>query len=187
MRAYSGDGKRQLAEGKLTMFDNVMDQTTGTIRLKARFDNDDERLWPGEFVNVRLMTGALRALMTSHACFLDEKKLNTQPKPTALQDTTGPAAAAATIAGAIIEYEQSRIIFGYMKKLMEAAGGEMDDIVRITVFTTDMRHQPQFWKARKEFFRGDFPCSTLVAVSALFLPELLIEIEATGIIGSSRR
>ena len=84
-------------------------------------------------------------------------------------------------------YEQSRIIFGYMKRMMEAAGGQMDDIVRITVFTTDMRHQPQFWKARKEFFSGDFPCSTLVCVSALFLPELLIEIEATGVIGSAPR
>ena len=84
-------------------------------------------------------------------------------------------------------YEQSRIIFGYMKRMMEAAGGQIDDLVRITVFTTDIRHQPQFWKARKEFFRGDFPCSTLVCVSSLFLPELLIEIEATGIIGSSRR
>ena len=84
-------------------------------------------------------------------------------------------------------YEQSRIIFGYMKRMMEAAGGQMDDIVRITVFTTDMRHQPQFWKARKEFFSGDFPCSTLVCVSALFLPELLVEIEATGVIGSAPR
>ena len=82
-------------------------------------------------------------------------------------------------------YEQSKIIFGYMKKLVEAAGGQMDDIVRITVFTTDMRHQPQFWKARKEFFHGDFPCSTLVAVSALFLPELLVEVEATAVIGSA--
>ena len=84
-------------------------------------------------------------------------------------------------------YEQSRIIFGYMKRMMEAAGGQIDDIVRITVFTTDIRHQPQFWKARKEFFHGDFPCSTLVCVSSLFLPELLIEIEATGIIGSTPR
>jgi enamine deaminase RidA (YjgF/YER057c/UK114 family) len=84
-------------------------------------------------------------------------------------------------------YEQSRIIFGYMKRMMEAAGGRIDDIVRITVFTTDIRHQPQFWKARKEFFRGDFPCSTLVCVSSLFLPELLIEIEATAIIGSAPR
>ena len=81
--------------------------------------------------------------------------------------------------------EQTRVIFGYMKRMMEAAGGRMDDIVRITVFTTDMRHQPQFWKARKEFFSGDFPCSTLVCVSSLFLPELLIEIEATAIIGSA--
>jgi enamine deaminase RidA (YjgF/YER057c/UK114 family) len=88
--------------------------------------------------------------------------------------------------GANDAYEQSRIIFDYMKKLLQAAGGQMDDIVRITVFTTDMRHQPAFWKARKEFFHGDFPCSTLVAVSQLFLPELLIEIEATAIIGSSR-
>jgi enamine deaminase RidA (YjgF/YER057c/UK114 family) len=84
-------------------------------------------------------------------------------------------------------YEQSRIIFGYMKRMMEAAGGRIDDIVRITVFTTDIRHQPQFWKARREFFNGDFPCSTLVCVSSLFLPELVIEIEATGIIGSAPR
>ncbi len=84
-------------------------------------------------------------------------------------------------------YEQSKIIFGYMKKMMEAAGGQIDDIVRITVFTTDMRHQSAFWRARKEFFSGDFPCSTLVCVSALFHPELLIEIEATGVIGSAPR
>jgi membrane fusion protein, multidrug efflux system len=55
VRAYSGDGKIQLAEGKLTMIDNAIDQATGTIRLKARFDNEDERLWPGEFVNVRVI------------------------------------------------------------------------------------------------------------------------------------
>ncbi len=82
-------------------------------------------------------------------------------------------------------YAQSRIIFGYIKALMEAAGGQIDDLVRMTVFTTDMRHQPEFWRARKEFFTGDFPCSTLVCVSGLFLPELLIEVEATGIIGSA--
>jgi enamine deaminase RidA (YjgF/YER057c/UK114 family) len=72
-----------------------------------------------------------------------------------------------------------------MKAQMAAAGGRMDDIVRVTVFVTDIRHQPQFWKARKEFFSGDFPCSTLVCVSSLFLPELLIEINAEAVIGSS--
>src|SRR6202043_1633402 len=47
--AYSGDGKKQLAEGKLTLIDNAIDQATGTIHLKARFDNEDGRLWPGHF------------------------------------------------------------------------------------------------------------------------------------------
>ena len=64
VRAYSGDGKKQLAEGKLTMIDNAIDQTTGTIRLKARFDNEDERLWPGEFVNVRVILATRRGVAT---------------------------------------------------------------------------------------------------------------------------
>jgi multidrug efflux system membrane fusion protein len=55
VQAYSGDGKKQLAEGKLTMIDNAVDQTTGTIRLKARFDNEEERLWPGGFVSARVV------------------------------------------------------------------------------------------------------------------------------------
>jgi membrane fusion protein, multidrug efflux system len=55
VRAYSGDGKKQLAEGKVTMIDNAVDQATGTIRLKARFDNEEERLWPGAFVSARVI------------------------------------------------------------------------------------------------------------------------------------
>ena len=55
VQAYSGDGKKQLAEGKLTMVDNAVDQATGTIRLKARFDNEEERLWPGAFVSARVV------------------------------------------------------------------------------------------------------------------------------------
>src|SRR6266550_4549696 len=64
VRAYSGDGKKQLAEGKLTMIDNAIDQATGTVRLKARFDNKDERLWPGEFVNVRVILSTRRGVAT---------------------------------------------------------------------------------------------------------------------------
>jgi multidrug efflux system membrane fusion protein len=58
--AYGSDNKTQVAQGKLTVIDNAIDQTTGTIHLKATFANNDERLWPGEFVNVRLV------LMTRH-------------------------------------------------------------------------------------------------------------------------
>jgi multidrug efflux system membrane fusion protein len=64
VRAYSGDGKKQLAEGKLTLIDNMIDQTTGTIHLKARFDNEDERLWPGEFVSLRVVLATRRGVTT---------------------------------------------------------------------------------------------------------------------------
>lgn len=53
--AVAGDNETTLAEGKLTLVDNMVDASTGTIHLKAQFDNQDERLWPGEFVNVRVV------------------------------------------------------------------------------------------------------------------------------------
>ena len=62
--AHSGDDKKQLAEGKLTLIDNAIDQATGTIHLKARFDNDDERLWPGEFVSLRVILSTRRNVAT---------------------------------------------------------------------------------------------------------------------------
>jgi membrane fusion protein, multidrug efflux system len=57
VQAVSADDKTQLATGKLTLIDNQVDPATGTIRLKATFDNADETLWPGEFVNTRLVVG----------------------------------------------------------------------------------------------------------------------------------
>jgi membrane fusion protein, multidrug efflux system len=64
VRAYSGDGSKLLAEGKLTLIDNSIDQSTGTIHLKARFDNQDERLWPGEFVSLRVILKVLPKVAT---------------------------------------------------------------------------------------------------------------------------
>lgn len=64
VRAYNGDGTKQLAEGKLTLIDNMIDQATGTIHLKARFDNEDERLWPGEFVSLRVILSLRHGVAT---------------------------------------------------------------------------------------------------------------------------
>jgi membrane fusion protein, multidrug efflux system len=64
VRAYNSDGKALLSEGKLTLIDNSIDQATGTIHLKARFDNQDERLWPGEFVNLRLILSTRKGVPT---------------------------------------------------------------------------------------------------------------------------
>jgi len=53
--AYSRDNQTKLGSGKLETIDNQIDQTTGTGRLKAVFDNKDNELWPNQFVNVRLL------------------------------------------------------------------------------------------------------------------------------------
>jgi membrane fusion protein, multidrug efflux system len=53
--AYSRDDQTKLATGKLVTIDNQIDPTTGTVRLKAVFDNKDLSLWPNQFVNIRLM------------------------------------------------------------------------------------------------------------------------------------
>ena len=53
--AWSGDDNRELAQGTLLTPDNAIDTTTGTIRLKATFANQEDRLWPGQFVSARLL------------------------------------------------------------------------------------------------------------------------------------
>jgi membrane fusion protein, multidrug efflux system len=53
--ALDRDNRSTLSEGKLAVIDNQIDITTGTIRLKAVFANEDLKLWPGQFVNVRLL------------------------------------------------------------------------------------------------------------------------------------
>jgi len=55
VEAYSRDDQTKLATGKLLTIDNQIDQSTGTDRLKAVFDNKDNLLWPNQFVNIRLL------------------------------------------------------------------------------------------------------------------------------------
>lgn len=53
--AFDQDNTKQLAQGRLLLIDNQIDQTTSTIRLKAEFPNQDEHLWPGEFVHIHIL------------------------------------------------------------------------------------------------------------------------------------
>jgi len=64
VEALSPGDDRELAQGKLTLIDNTIDAATGTIHLKAEFANEQERLWPGEFVNVRVMLGVRSGVPT---------------------------------------------------------------------------------------------------------------------------
>jgi len=57
--ALSSDGRKQLAEGTLFLIDNQVDTASGTIRLKASFENDNNALWPGLSVATRLLVETL--------------------------------------------------------------------------------------------------------------------------------
>ena len=82
-------------------------------------------------------------------------------------------------------YQQSVSCLGKVRALVEAAGGGMQDVVKITVFLTDITYRADFSRARAEFFPGRKPCSTMVAVTALAEPGLIVEVEAIAVIGAT--
>jgi 2-iminobutanoate/2-iminopropanoate deaminase len=83
------------------------------------------------------------------------------------------------------EYEQAKQIFTRIKHICEAAGGSLDDLVKMTIFMVDIKNNTEVWRARREFFTGDFPASTLVEVRSLAGPETLVEIEAVAYLGKT--
>lgn len=64
VQAVAQDGHTVLASGTLMTPNNAIDTTTGTISLKAKFDNSDDKLWPGEFVNARIQVQVLQNALT---------------------------------------------------------------------------------------------------------------------------
>ena len=83
------------------------------------------------------------------------------------------------------EYEQTQQIFTRIRRICEGAGGSLDDIVKMTIFMVDIKNNTEVWRARREFFSGDFPASTLVEVRSLAGPETLVEIEAVAYLGKT--
>jgi 2-iminobutanoate/2-iminopropanoate deaminase len=73
---------------------------------------------------------------------------------------------------------QARQIFRNMAKILEAAGGRFEDVLRVTVYLTDIADRPKINPVRQEFFGATRPASTLVEVSALVVPGMKVEIEA---------
>ena len=81
-------------------------------------------------------------------------------------------------------YGQAKNTFRKIQGMVEAAGAKMDDIIEMTIYVTDIGQRKEVWRARDEFFSGDFPCSTLVEVKGLAVPELLVEINCSGFVGA---
>ncbi len=81
-------------------------------------------------------------------------------------------------------YAQAKEIFVRTRHLIEAAGAQMDDIVRVQIYVTDIRQREEVWKARREFFTEPFPTSTLIEISQLADPGMKVEIDSVAIKGA---
>jgi enamine deaminase RidA (YjgF/YER057c/UK114 family) len=77
---------------------------------------------------------------------------------------------------------QARAVFQAVKAQVEAGGGTMQNIVKVNTYLTDIRRRAELVAVREEFFGKKGPASTLVGVTALALPDWMIEVEAIAVV-----
>lgn len=79
-------------------------------------------------------------------------------------------------------YEQTKVCLEIIKEAIEKAGGSIADVIRTRMYVTDISQWVAIGKAHGEVFSDIKPATTMVEVSALIEPDMLIEIEATAIV-----
>jgi reactive intermediate/imine deaminase len=72
---------------------------------------------------------------------------------------------------------QARQVFQNLRQVLQAAGGDLSDLLKITTYITNIDDFPAVAEVRSSFFSGALPASTLIVVTRLAQPELLIEVE----------
>ena len=77
---------------------------------------------------------------------------------------------------------QAEQVFANLAAVLEAAGSSMEQIVKVTIYLTDMSNFPKIVALREKHFTAPYPADTIVEVRSLALPELEIEIEATALV-----
>ena len=77
---------------------------------------------------------------------------------------------------------QTEQVLENMKRILDSVGATFDNIVKVTVFVTDLSHFKEIHEVRARYFKKDYPASTLVQVSRLVHEDMLIEIEAIAVL-----
>jgi len=76
-------------------------------------------------------------------------------------------------------------VFKNLKRVLEAAGSSLAQVVKVNIYLTDMSYFPKIVELRSRHFSPPWPADTIVGVTALALPELMIEIEAMALVDGS--
>ena len=77
---------------------------------------------------------------------------------------------------------QAELVFRNLARVLEAAGSSLADVVKVTIYLTDMANFPKIVELRGKWFTEPYPADTIVEVASLALPELEIEIEAIAVV-----
>jgi reactive intermediate/imine deaminase len=77
---------------------------------------------------------------------------------------------------------QARQVFQNLRQVLQAAGGDLNNLMKITTYITKIEDFPAVAEVRGEVFQGELPASTLIVVKSLFHPDFLIEIEGVAAI-----
>jgi len=139
VQAFANGDEAHPMRGKLTFADNTVDQATGTIRLKATYENTDNRLWPGQFVNVLLTVGvqqnailvpsqAVQTGQNGQFVFVVKPDMKVEMRPVTLGHTQGNEQAltsGVTPGETVVTDGQSRLVPGAEVQIAKtpAAGG----------------------------------------------------------------
>ena len=75
---------------------------------------------------------------------------------------------------------QARQTFANLRGVLQAAGGDLSNLMKITTYITKIEDFPAVAQARSEVFSGELPASTLIVVKSLFHPDFLIEVEGVA-------
>lgn len=77
---------------------------------------------------------------------------------------------------------QAEQVFSNLKNVVEAAGGTLANIAKITIFTTNRAYRPIIADARARYFPADPPASTFLVITSLAEPDYLLEVEAVAVL-----
>ncbi len=77
---------------------------------------------------------------------------------------------------------QAEQAFANLRRVLEAAGSSLEQVIKVTIYLTDMSNFPKIVELRARYFSRPWPADTIVGVTALALPELQIEIEAMALV-----
>ena len=128
---------------------------------------------------------AYTTIVSEHAKPVSNYKMATRQEGGRLVYISGQVAwdTDGNIAGKGDIQAQARQIFANLRQVLQEAGGDLGDLLKITTYVTDISNYPAVIEVRNQVFQGELPASTLIVVEALFHEDFLLEIEGMAAIG----